>query len=269
MSRLIGGTPDPYTFGEWPLGNPWAGNRNTNGKVARDPRLLDAASTLVLIIAGQSNACNFISAIYSPVNASKIDNLNVYDSGYYAATDPLLGCESAGNANNVGNMFLRMADQLISAGVCSNVVLIPVGVAGQPVAQLKAPFGDRITAAFRRAAALGLSVDAVCYQQGEYDNSAGTSEATYLADLQAGIAKPRAHGFMAPWIIARCTYLNGVVSTPIRNAQTAVANGVDIFAGPDIDTLTGPTNRPDGTHLGATGGNAAGGLWVSVIDALL
>lgn len=258
--------PDGLSFPEWAAGNPPGGNTISTGKSIRDPRLASGQNTGVFIVAGQSNGANYtVGAAYTQTNPTKIDVLSIYDGGTYAATEPLLGCETYGSDQTRGNVFTQVADQLISAGIFQRVILIPIAIGGTPVNLWTTSFGDRLMVAFKRAQAVGLTVTAVLWQQGESDPA--TSQASYQADLNTVIAKPRAAGFNAPWFVAKCTYFTGTTSAAVRAAQAAIVNGTNIFAGPDTDTL-GSTYRYDNAHFSSTGATSAATLWKNAIDAV-
>jgi hypothetical protein len=264
----IAGAPDPFLFKEWTAGNPPGGNTRTTGKAIRDPRLVPGESTGVFIVAGQSNASNYTQgAAYVQANPGKIDVLSIYDGGTYAATEPLLGCETYGGDQMRGNIFTQFADQLISAGKYQRVILIPIGIGGTPVNLWTTPFGDRLMVAFKRAQAVGLNVTAVLWMQGEADSA--NSQAAYQADLLSVIAKPRAQGFNAPWFVGKCTYFLGVTTPAVRAAQAAVVNGIDIFAGADTDTLTAAYRYDNGHFNSTTGASAAATLWRNAVAAVL
>jgi hypothetical protein len=262
--------PDPYLFREfadWPGG----GNKNVAGRTIRDPRLDLGETTGIFIVAGQSNACNAIDGAYVPTNGAKIDNLNFYDGGTYAAADPLLGAHGEVKAGGpAGNLFLPMADKLITDGVFDRVILIPVGIGGTLISEWAAEPGvSRIVAGHRRAAAHGWSVTAILFMQGESDNNpAGTSQSAYAASMATMLAALPARGVTAPWLIARCTYISGATSSGIRAAQAAAVNGTTVFAGPDTDTLTSSHRQADNTHFDEGGGIAAGNLWAAAVNAV-
>jgi hypothetical protein len=268
--RLFVSAADPYLFPE--VSTSIGGNRTFAGKATRDPRLNAGETTGVFVIAGQSNSCNVAPSAYTPSNASKIDNISVYDGGTREATDPLLGCEDIiVPGSGPGNLFLRMADKLITAGTYQRVILMPVGTGGTTIAQWNSTLYHRLIVAGRRLSSVGLSITAYLWMQGENDNTAGTSQATYASGLSTLIGTPRAEGFNAPWLIGKCTYIGGTVSAGVQAAQVAAANGVDIFAGADTDTLTGTaTNRiADDTHLTSAGQDSAAALWRDAIVAAI
>lgn len=270
----IGSTSDPYrmTEGEIP-----PSNRNTRNKTIRaNPRLIDGERTLVLILWGQSLIANYDSALYTPTNPSKIDNLNIFDGGVYAAELPLLGTDgpvvSPGVTVGVGgNYAFRLADKAISNNEFDRVVLVPAAVGGASLSQLGVGgvFNLRLRTAFARCAALGLPATAVLYQQGEADAALGTSQAAWQAAFNAMVGAEVARGNNVPWFVAKSTMVTNVVSPTMQAAIDGVVNGVNIFAGPNTDSLTGVTNRHDGTHLTGAGSDANATMALASIAAVL
>lgn len=260
---------DPYYIKPVSEGADNFASQYGGARTIRDPRLNAGEATGVFVVAGQSNCCNSVNALYTPTNESKIDNLNLYDGGTYAAADPLLGCFT-GPAAVGGNVFLRVADKLITSGVFSRVILVPVGVGGSTISRWAAggDLNSRTTVASIRVAAVGLPVTAFLWMQGESDH--GISQAAYASYLASVIATPRSIGFNAPWLIGKCTLLSGAVDANVRAAQADALNGADIFAGADTDSLTGlgVNRQSDDTHLNATGADAAATLWKNAIDAV-
>jgi hypothetical protein len=259
---------DPYTFGEAST-NPQGGNRNTDSKSIRTPRLNAGESTGVFIIVGQSNCCNSVPSAYSPANASKIDNILIYNGGTYAGADPMLGCENISPGVLLGNWVTRFADKEITGGKYARVILMPIGIGGTTIAQW-APGGElnpRLLVAPKRLASVGLTVSAFIWMQGESNH--GTAQATYSAALTTVIGTPRASGFNAPWIIGKCTYITGTIDANVQAAQVAAPNGTTIFAGADTDTLTAASRQADNTHFTDAGSDAAAALWVTAVNAAI
>lgn len=259
--------PDPFTF----LGMEKVQIPSPVGRTIRDPRLNAGETTGVFVVAGQSNAANYVDTTATLTNGSKIDCVNIYDGGTYAGTDPLLGSDGS-----LGSIFSRMADVLITAGKYQRVILCPIGRGDTGTSINHWATGgmhnQRLIVVPRRLAALGLSVTAFLWQQGESDTDLGTSQASYAASLAQVIGAPRAFGYNAPWLLAKSTYSNGSVSSAVQAAIAAAINGTTIFAGADTDTLTGTTTNRQvsgNTHFKAAGANAAAVLWRDKIVAAL
>lgn len=231
------------------------------------PRLIDGERTAVFVCAGQSLMASSENAIYAIINPTKVQNLNVYDGGVYQAVQPLLGC---GVWNAGGNWLCRLADKLIAAGKYDRVILVPVAVGSTPIREWQAGglYNPKLIAAFRRCAALGYTVTAIIWGQGEQDRVDGTSAAAYLASLQNLIASPRVEGYLAPWFISLETWDGSTTSAGLRQAQQAVVNGIDVLQGADVDTISSGTYRYDGVHLNATGANALADLWMTSLTPL-
>jgi len=264
---------DPYVMPEDLAQISWGSNSQPTGKIVSTPRLNAGEVTLVLPIFGQSNAANSGDTIYTPTNATKVDNFNPFDGGVYRAVDPLLGCTTA-DISRQGNMFGRVADKLINAGKCARVILAPAAYGGTSIAKWATGgiLNRRMVITCQRLAAVGLTPSAFIWMQGETDNNPlGTSQSAYAASLAQVLATPSAAGFSARWLVGKCTYINGAVSAGIQAAQVAAVNGTTVFAGADTDTLTGTAvNRvSDDTHFKAAGADAAADLWVTKIVAAL
>lgn len=240
------------------------GNRTLTGKAISSPRQTPGERTLVLIVGGQSLVANSSDSLYTPVHSGKVDNLSLLDGGTYAASDPLLGCDGDG-----GTWMGRCADKLIDAGVCDRVVLVPVACGGTSITLWEpgTMFGDRISVAAKRCAAVGLQPSLVLWEQGQSDH--GMASATYRAKLLGIIAGVRSAGLAAPWLVARSTMEANITDANVRAAQSAVVNGTDILAGPDSDSLPASPYRRDQTHWNALGADAAAGLWRDAIVAAL
>lgn len=261
-----GSAPDRFVVPESAF-QPGPAERFTGARTTSTPRLAGGEKTGVFIVAGQSNAQNIAAGAYAPANGAKIDNLNLYDGGTYRALEPLLGADTSTAAGfGPGNMFLRVADKLISAGIFARVILATVAKGGTTIAEWDATLHRRILVAHRRLAAVGLAPTAVLWQQGESDTNAGTTQSAYTASAQSMINKVRAEmGTTVPWFLAYSTYYNGVTSPGIREAVAAlIAANPNVYAGADTDTLTGTAvnrNAADGVHLTAAGQDTGAGLW--------
>jgi hypothetical protein len=256
----IGSLSDPFE-----VSYPFC-NRDISAKAVRDPRLVAGEGVLVLVGVGQSNIANSENALYTPTNASKIDNLNVFDGGVYEGVAPLLGC---GVHNVGGNWMVRLADKLITAGYCDRVILAPIARGSTLVADW-APGGfmhGNLGAVCRRLSAANLPISGFLWAQGESDHA--TSQSAYSADLNAVIEAVRDDGFNAPWLIGKSTYTAGTTSATIRAALSeVVGSNPNVYNGADTDSL-GSSYRWDNVHYNATGADAVADLWVSPVQSRL
>lgn len=97
---------------------------------------------------------------------------------------------------------------------------------------------------------------AVLWHQGESDQS--TSTQVYFNNIQYVINKSRQQsGYeQLAWMVSRTSYLSGNTSANVIAAQNQlIAQVPNVFAGPATDSIIGPANRPDNTHLYGEGFN--------------
>lgn len=251
--------PDPYIVTEAAGA---AGYRDINAKTLVTSTII---SPCVLIIAGQSNVANNVTSVYTPSNTT-VYNLNLYDGAIYKAVDPLLG-PSAPTTLGSGNFAGRLADKIINSGAnCQNVVLVPIGVDATTVAQWVSTYSNRLTAAFARISARGMTTTAILWGQGEQDH--GTSQSSYTNSLTSLIGVSRSAGYNGPWFIAEETWAAGTIDSSVQAAQLAIVNhSSGIWAGPNADSLDATNRQSDNTHWNNTGSDAYAGLWQSALHA--
>lgn len=240
----VSAPPDPYLLAPTDSLGGGAVNLNTKAVALRAQTLNPALRNLVIVAAGQSNIQNVAPNAYTPSNASAIDNLNIYDGATYAAADPLIGC--TGVAATAGNPMLRLADQLIAAGLFDRVVIVPIAIGNTLVADWETgKASTRVAVAFKRLAARGMiggtNVTVIAlWGQGEQDGYFATPQATYTASLNNIIASSRAAGFNGTWFVATQTQSSIGTSSSIEAAQAAVVNhGANVWAGVNADALLG------------------------------
>lgn len=228
-------------------------------------------TTGIFVTIGQSKIANNSSAPavqYIVTHGANCINLNPYDGQYYIANDPVLGCSASTGFLQSGWQG-RLCDKLITAGKYTQVILVPLAIAGSSVTDWDTggAYHDRIRAVSALLTAKGIAPTSWLWQQGTTDNQSGMTQATYQTTLRSVIAYARSlPGRSADkWTIAQDTILNNVTSTGIRAAQAAVATDTGNKLGPDMDTLTMPTYT-DGTHFNTTGNDAAAGLWSTNIQ---
>lgn len=248
-----------------------------SGKARSSQTINTAIRNLVLVVSGQSNVCNNHGTTFTPVNGTKIDNLNLYDGAIYVATDPLLGTNKDAVSLGPGNFALRLADKLVTANKFDRVILLMIGIGGTAVAEWDTGVGSgRFAVAYSRLAARGITPGltnttiAILWGQGENDTFLGTSQASYAASLGNVITQARNAGFTqgsVPFFVAKLSWNGGSTSANVQNAQTGIVNhGANIWAGPDADTLDN-TKRQDNTHLNPTGADEFATLWQTALAA--
>ncbi|NSY99701.1 sialate O-acetylesterase [Agrobacterium tumefaciens] len=270
MSFGVPTQPDPFVRAGMQV---WENHFEKNSSIMSlsDQRATAGETYACFIVAGQSLSANCNGnpgdAAYVPTNSAKCDQLSIDDGGIYAAKEPMLGGETAGGGRSI---FIRAADKLISAGYRQRIILINVGIGGTSSAQWNNDLWPRIVIANERAKAKGISVSGVLWQQGETDNALVVSQATYVSNMAGMIGKVRSKGLTAPWILAKSTKWMNVDYPPVRAAIDQIANGTDIFVGPDNDTLSGANRVADQTHMSVpTGVDASAVLWKDAILAAL
>lgn len=210
----------------------------------------------VFICAGQSNIGNWSEGAYVATSAA-IDNLNIWDGGNYATSDPVLGCDGS-----MSNWTRRFADKLIMAGTYTRVVLVPCAMGGTSSAEWLpgAQYFPRLITAFRRCAAVDLNPTAVLWQQGE----AGPDNSTlsYQANITSIIGAVRGEGFNSPWLLGKSTWTQTGSKAAIRAAVDALVSADPlIFMGGDTDDLTASFRQVDSPHFNAAGAEQCSIRW--------
>lgn len=264
-----GPPPDPFVLTDY---NIYPTYSTTAGRTSTSAALTPGERTLVAIVAGQSLSANFGVSLYTPTNSTKVQNLNIPNNTLYRCVDPVLGATGVD-----GSYIGRLGDKLIDGGHFARVIFIPIGIGATSILA-HTPAGNynhRIIAAALRAKAFGWldpnpDVEAmVLWHQGEGDNVDGTSTAVYMSRFLEMQGTLTGRGINLPWVLAKSTMVANVVDTDIQAAiDGLINNGANRFAGPNIDSLTGATNRQaEGTHLKDVGNDSAATLWVSPINA--
>lgn len=222
-------------------------------------------NTGVFIVAGQSLAGNHNGSLSSPASTA-VQNLNPFTDVLYRMKDEMIGASGTG----AGCFIPYLGDALISEGRFNRVIFVTPAIGGASVFNWS-PAGQlnhRLIACIRRCQRLGLPISGILWCQGETDNQIGTTQAAYEASLRAVVASSRGAGYTGPWFIAKESIISSVASPTIVAAQTAVVNpSLGIYGGPNTDSLTGGTNRGDGTHLTNAGNAANASLWASVLNS--
>lgn len=264
VAPFVQGNPNNNFFADW---------NNPSGKEVVDSTSI-TGTTLTLVVFGQSNTTDVVPALYVPTNRLGVINFNIGDGGFYRAKtgggsiDPLLGC--TGFAPNLpsawpnGNWIGELADQLITAGKATNVVIVPIGVGGSFVADWASGGSNnpRINVTYLRLQRAGLTPDAIIFGQGESDHGV-TSQVNYTASGNSMISTIRALWPNVPIFINVESWAGGTVDTNVQNAQAALVNhGNKVWAGANADTMTANTcgaggvsacRQSDGLHWSTAG----------------
>ncbi|WP_316228379.1 sialate O-acetylesterase [Bradyrhizobium sp. SZCCHNR1039] len=254
---------------------------NPNGKEPVDLSTL-TGTTLVIPVGGQSNTTNVTPSLYVPTNRLNVINFNICDGGAYraksggGAIDPLLGC--SGNVSfglsvpwPNGNWIGILADNLVTAGIANNVIIVPFGVGGSFIADWASGGSNnsRVRVMAARLARAGLVPNAILWGQGESDLMA-TSQADYTTRLLSLIATFRIYwpSTGIPIFIAKESYINGLTDSNVTNAQASVVNNaIGIYAGPNGDARTAAYRAADNTHWNTLGASTWASDWQAVLHA--
>lgn len=264
--------PDPMHFTVPPQLNIIM--RTSAGKSRRNPNTVLASGAVAFIVAGQSTCVGTSQGNYVPTNATKCHNLSILDGAIYEAKDPSINMMLV-DASVQATMFTRVADLLVANGAFPEVVFASVGVCGTTISQWDVgglgmpPLYHQILVAKRRFAALGFTSVCTVWDQGPSDTYMGTTQSSYSASLNSLMAKVDAEGPPGKWIMALNTYIpGGIINSGVRAAITASIDNVNIFIGPDLDTLDA-SKRWDDQHFNAAGNAGGADLYCSAIIDIL
>ncbi len=257
-----GSSDNPYIFGELKrddVPNNNVGYTVVSGKMLRTSVINTAQKNLVLIVAGDSNTSGTGPSLFTPVNASVVDNFNVYDGANYNCADPLLGC-ALGGVGVGGNICGRIADLIIASGAFLRVIVVPLGIGGSSIVHWAAggTFYNKIPAAMRRLADRGITPSgtnmtfALIYMTGANDHA--TTVSGYVNGYRQVVNKAKDAGFAGRVFVPLYSVAANLASANVRTAQVNLVDNVNYFSGGDLDALASSPNRQgDGTHFSATG----------------
>jgi hypothetical protein len=249
-----------------------AGFSNTSGRTSTTTLLTSGETTLIQLLVGDSTAANSGVSAYSPVN-TKNENLNPYNGLNYRYADPYLGA-----SGGAGSYPGRTADKLITAGKFARVITIGSAIGGSTSrdhSKLGA-FNHRTIAALMYARKYGWPVSgaadswrmAVIYQLGINDNYMGLGASQLTTNALSCFQSLRDYGFQGKIFVAKSTMVANAVNSGIQAAQVALVNNPNgIYAGADMDSLTGANRQADGIHFSDVGNDALAGLWQAIFAA--
>jgi hypothetical protein len=236
---------------------------DTAGYVAARCPVIDP---IVIVTGGQSNGAN---ALGDPLPAdAKAQAFMVEGGKCWQLRDPVLGTTGA-----MGSLWTGLGLALYKS-TGRPVVFINGAVGGVQLGDWlddRSGYRQRLAARIAGARTAGLNADFVLWVQGETDAAVGLPPATFVAQLQALIARFDADGSIGknvPWVIYRSTHClerrnNG---PEIDRAVTAFAATSDrIILGPNGSAL-GNDKRRDGCHFNGKGRDA---LTAEVLPLLL
>jgi hypothetical protein len=225
------------------------------------PRPVAGERTLGVSVGGQSTIADWSSgALYTALSA-RSHQANILDGRVYPMADPVFGCDGTG-----GSPSSALGDLLIALGKYDRVTVANAAFGSTTSAQWAnstAQPAQGLKAAWALLKAHGYTNIVHIHQQGEADASAGTSQATMLANIQALDLWRRAYGINCPMYVSKTTFpfggwvtsdpnpvnwTPGAAATLIRNAQAAAVNGTTILAGPDTDLIRGSAYGRTSAH---------------------
>ena len=257
-----GSAPDPFVIIEPADPTIAPGYKAVAGRTLANYAAIGGSKRCNIVWFGQSNSgANYASPGYVITHPTLIFNFNIYNGGLYTTSAPLLGgggppsLVTGGSTAGGGNYLNAIADTLIAGGTCDRVVLIPASISSTTVADwATGSQAQRIVATAARLSANGIPVSAICWTQGESDNVAGTSQASYTASLAIVIATIQAQAAFSgvPIFVSRTSYYLGTTSANVVNAQIAAVNGTTVFALGNSDSLLA-VDRRDDIHFDASG----------------
>jgi hypothetical protein len=224
-------------------------NGDPRGRQPIAPVFLKTQKTLTIVVAGQSLAANHESGSYA-TESPLAQNLSIVDGAIYRADSPLLGCTGTG-----GNWLSRLADALIFQGWADRTVIVPITFGGSAVNEWNSSLESRlIDIAKQRLDVVGLTADAIWWQQGTINTYRQTSTESYARDLAGVIKHFRNAGFSCPIFVSKESRKpGGIISAEVRAAQeAAVDHKAGIYAGADADTLDG-SKRVEDLHWNEAG----------------
>ena len=201
-------------------------------------------NTMIVVIAGQSNAANYGDILHSA--GSHV--YNYFDGVCYRAMDPLLGASGSG-----GSVWTRLGDLIINNKLYDKVILANVSIGNSSISRWSngGDLNDRLTAMLRSMKDSGLWPTHIFLHHGETDCRNGMSKAVYSEHLKSVIATVRDIGIRAPVYVAKVSRCQNQGCAGIRLAQTEVSTAADaVFPGPDTDVIT---QRFDACHISGEG----------------
>ena len=196
-----------------------------------------------------------------------LDNFNILNGQMYAAADPLLGQSIATPTGTFGpgGIAGRVGDLLITNNKFDRVILVTFCIGGTGVgtwsvpAGINSPLGNNATVAMARLAQAGITPGqtgvtfAALWMQGESDGA--TSQSAYTNSFATISAQLIATGFNGRIFVNEQTWLSGVTTAAVQNAQIAIPNSLTpgTWAGANADSLGAGSRQSDNTHFTAAG----------------
>jgi Carbohydrate esterase, sialic acid-specific acetylesterase len=237
------------------------------------PGIANPPGTKVILTFGQSNAANWGEERYAARGAVHV--FNMFDMKFYRAIDPLPGASVDTGRVYGGSVWGRLGDRLIDAGFARSVLFVPIAF-GASYVEDWAPGGGcypRLMLALHRLKRAGITVDLLCWQQGEANaNHTSMTADEYRDCFRAILRGVREAGVKAQVYVALATLCEND-SHPFQNSaeirlgqKKLVSLGDRVLPGPDLDQI-GIEHRRDGCHFSASGQELAAQAWFLAISA--
>jgi Carbohydrate esterase, sialic acid-specific acetylesterase len=235
------------------------------------PGIANPPGTKVILTFGQSNAANWGEERYAARGAVHV--FNIFDMKFYRAIDPLPGASVDTGCVYGGSVWGRLGDRLIHAGFAHSVLFVPIAF-GASYVEDWVPGGQcypRLMLALHRLKRAGITVDLLCWHQGEANaNHTSMTADEYRDCFRAMLRGVRQSGVNAQVYVALATLCENDShpfqnSTEIRLGQKKLVSVRDrVMPGPDLDQI-GISHRRDGCHFSASGQELAAQAWFHAI----
>ncbi len=212
--------------------------------------------TAVILIIGQSNAANYATRPYSSSHGDRV--LNFFAGKCYIASSPLLGADG-----RWGEYWTELANRLVQSGRYKRVVLVSSAVGGSQIVRWQMG-GDLNLMLMNVLTEIRphYRITHVLWHQGESDFH--TSAAAYRESFLSLVQSLRARGVEAPVFVSVTSATPGE-NLPVVQAQRALPNEKNIFAGVDTDALIGKSDRNVTGHFAESGEKKVIERWFDVL----
>jgi hypothetical protein len=221
------------------------------------------ARTMVLLIAGQSNAANSGGQRYE----GEAGVINYFAGKCYQAQSPLLGATGIS-----GDSWTLLGNKLVENHLADQVILIASGMSGTSI--LKWQAGAPLNAMLRDVienATKAYKITQVLWHQCEWDVG-GMTRGEYAEKFMSLAKMIRASGVNAPIYVSiatRCdvTDFKWTPNNEISAAQRSLPNAREnILQGVNTDVLLGPLDRMDDCHFAQSGQEKMAAEWVRILS---
>lgn len=218
-------------------------------------------NTLVLLVAGQSNAGNHGKGKYSSNNSFEL-----YNDICYKGSDPMLGTTGDG-----GSPWHRLSDKFIKRTTkYKNILYINISMGGSHIKQWsqKGILYQRIIDSISMLHKHDLKVDYFLFHQGETDRHLHTTTKDYLEDFLNMIDGLRSlkNSSQLPVVLAIATRCQSDIDINIQNAQYEIINlRENTYLGPNTDDIYSVEDRIGMCHMSEIGLKKHSNAWLNIL----